>query len=358
VRIGIVAPPWVSVPPVAYGGTEAVLDTLARGLQSAGHDVLLCATGDSTCSVPRSSVIDHAIGIGVGGAATELRHVAHAYAQVADCDVVHDHTLVGPFYAQRFPGLAVVTTNHGPFDSELGDVYRALGSAADVVAISDHQASLARGVDVAAVIHHGIDPSDFPVGSGGGYAVFLGRMSATKGVETAARVARAAGIPLLIAAKLNEPAEYEYFDNHVRPLLGAGVEYVGEVGPAEKKTLLGGARCLLNPIAWSEPFGMVMIEALACGTPVVATPFGAVPEIVRDGVTGIIAIGDLDLAAAVDQVGSLDRDDCRRAVEGHFSARRMVDDHVSLYEQLAAGEHPILLGAYTEMLATPSVLVA
>lgn len=335
-QIAIIAPPWVPVPPVAYGGTEAVLDILARGLQDLGHQVLLCATGDSTCSVPRTSVIDAAVGIGTAGPATEIGHVAHAYAQSLECDVIHDHTLVGPFFAQRYPGLRVVTTNHGPFDGVLGDVYRAMGPAADVVAISAHQASTAPQMEIAAVIHHGVEPTDFPIGTGGGHAVFLGRMSPNKGVAAAARIARIAGVPLLIAAKMGEPAEHDYFEREVRPLLGNGIEYVGEVGPDEKKALLGSARCLLNPIAWAEPFGMVMIEALACGTPVVATPCGAVPEIVRPEVTGLIAAEEHDLAAAVDRVTALDRRDCRRAVEGHFSATRMVSDHVLLYEEVLA----------------------
>lgn len=337
-RIAIIAPPWVSVPPVAYGGTEAVLDTLARGLQDRGHDVLLCTTGDSTCAVPRTSVIETAIGIGTSGSASELRHVAYSYDQAADYDVVHDHTLVGPFFAQRFQESRVVTTNHGPFDGELGDVYRAMAPVADVIAISAHQASVARGLEVAAVIHHGVEPADFPVGLGGDHAVFLGRMSPTKGVAAAVRVARAAGIPLLIAAKMNEPAEREYFESEVRPLLSNSIEYIGEIGPADKKTLLGSARCLLNPIAWDEPFGMVMIEALACGTPVIATPCGAVPEIVRHGVTGFVAAGEADLVDAVLRAGELDRRDCRRAVDGHFSARRMVDDHVLLYQELLDAE--------------------
>jgi glycosyltransferase involved in cell wall biosynthesis len=343
VRIAIVASPWVSVPPTAYGGTEAVLDTLARGLEASGHEVLLCTTGDSTCPVPRTAVIPRAIGIGAAGSASEIRHVAHAYAQAADCDVVHDHTLVGPFYAQRFPGVRVVTTNHGPFESELGDVYRALGEGAGVIAISSHQASTAWGVNLTAVIHHGVDAAEFPMGHGGDYALFLGRMSASKGVATAARVAKVAGIPLVIAAKMREAPEREYFEQFVRPLLGNGVEYVGEVDAPEKKKLLASARCLLNPIAWPEPFGMVMIESLACGTPVVATPCGAVPEIIRHGVTGFIAEDEAGLAAAVDRTVELRRQDCRRAVEGHFSSRRMVDDHVSLYEQMMGGERPVVV---------------
>lgn len=330
---------------MAYGGTEAVLDTLARGLQGLGHEVLLCTTGDSTCPVPRTSVVDCAAGIGTAGPATEIRHVAHAYAQAAQCDVIHDHTLVGPFLAQRYPGLRIVTTNHGPFDGELGDVYRAMAPAADVIAISAHQASTARDIEIAAVIHHGVEPADFPVGAGGDHAVFLGRMSPNKGVAAAARIARVAGVPLLIAAKMGEPAERDYFEFEVRPLLGDGIEYVGEVGPGDKKRLLGSARCLLNPIAWPEPFGMVMIEALACGTPVVATARGAVPEIVRHGVTGYIASDEADLAQAVDRAVSLDRSACRRAVEGHFSASRMVNDHVLLYEQVMAAEPPSALAS-------------
>jgi glycosyltransferase involved in cell wall biosynthesis len=336
-RIVIIAPPWVAVPPPAYGGTEAVLDTLARGLHADGHDVLLFTTADSTCPVPRASILPRAVGVGVAGSATELRHVIHGYRAAAGADVVHDHTLVGPVYAGRFAGMPVVTTNHGPFESELGDYYRAIGDHTPIIAISRHQASTARDIPVAAVIHHGVDPTQFPVGAGdGGYALFLGRMCAEKGVDTAIRVARRAGMPLRIAAKMSEAAEKLYFEERVRPLLGGDIEYVGEVGGMDKLALLGEATCLLNPIAWPEPFGMVMVEALACGTPVVATPMGAAPEIVDEGITGFIRTGEAALAAAVGVVGQLDRSACRRAVAGRFSAERMVADHVALYQSLVS----------------------
>lgn len=156
-RIVLIAPPWLAVPPPAYGGTEGVLDVLARGLHRAGHDVLLFTTGDSTCPVPRDSVLPRAIGVGAGGSATELRHVIHAYRAAQGADVVHDHTLIGPVYADRFGDLTVVTTNHGPFQSELGDYYRAIGDRTPIIAISHHQASTAVGTPVAAVIHHGVD---------------------------------------------------------------------------------------------------------------------------------------------------------------------------------------------------------
>lgn len=339
-RIVVIAPPWVAVPPTAYGGTEAVLDTLARGLRRAGHDVVLFTTGDSTCDVPRDSVLPRAIGVGKGGSATELRHVIHAYQAVidADADIVHDHTLVGPVYADRLVGLPVVTTNHGPFQSELGDYYRAIAGGTPIIAISHHQASTASGIPLAAVIHHGVDPERFPAGVGdGGYAVFLGRMCAEKGIPAAIGAARRAGIPLRIAAKMSEPAELLYFEHHVRPLLGGDIEYIGEVGGAEKSDLLGGAVCLLNPIAWPEPFGMVMIEALACGTPVVATPMGAAPEIVEHAKTGFVCSGEDALARAVISSADLDRNDCRKVVAGRFSADRMVVDHLALYEKVIGG---------------------
>lgn len=333
-KIAIVAPPWLPVPPVGYGGTENVLDTLARGLTDAGHEVLLCASGDSTCPVPRSSVFEHAVGVGAGSSVDEIRHVLHSYDALRDVgvDVVHDHTLVGPLYSGHFPELPVVTTNHGPFNEELIDLFRVIAGRVPVVAISKHQASTAPDVPIAAVIHHGVDLAQFPVGpGGGGYAVFLGRMHPGKAPHVAAEIARAAGVPLRIAAKMREPAERQYFDTMVRPLLGPDVTYLGEVNRQEKLDLLGGAECLLNPIAWPEPFGMVMIEALACGTPVIATSCGATPEIVEDGTVGWVRNTAAGLVDALGKVRTLDRSACRRHVESKFSMDRMVAEHLALY---------------------------
>jgi glycosyltransferase involved in cell wall biosynthesis len=337
-RIMIVAPPWLPVPPPAYGGTETVLDGLARGLRAAGHDVLLYTTGESRCPVERAWVFERAVGVGEGGAAQEIRHVVHAYEAGRQVDVVHDHTLIGPLYSERFSDLPVVTTNHGPFESDLIDLYRIVADRVPVIAISRHQASTAGDVPIAAVIHHGVEPAEFPVGDGtGGYALFLGRMNPSKGAHLAAHVARRAGIALKIAGKCHEKLEIDYFEGMVKPLVGPDVEYLGEVDHATKLDLLGGATMLLNPISWPEPFGMVMIEALACGTPVVTTPHGAAPEIVEDGVTGFIREGESALSEAAGRVGEIDRWRCRAAVEGHFSLRRMVDEHVELYRRVAGG---------------------
>jgi len=335
-KIALVAPPWVPVPPDGYGGTELVLGLLATGLMGAGHEVLLCTTGDSTCPVPQVQTMPAAVGTANMNPAFELQHVLRAYAAIEDWgpDVVHDHTLVGPIYAQRLD-IPIVTTNHGPFDSELGDLYRAIGDRAAIIAISKHQASKSTGTPIAAVIHHGVDVEAIPFGPGdGGYAAFLGRMCPNKGVDVAARLAHASGVPLKIAAKLAEPDELDFFEQCVRPLLGGGVEYVGEVAGDDKYDLLGHASCLLNPLRWDEPFGMVMIEALACGTPVIATPAGSVREIIDHGRTGFIRNDHSHLERALHRVAELDRLTCRRVARERFSQHRMVRDHIALYQRL------------------------
>ncbi len=338
-RILLIAPPWLPVPPTTYGGIETVLDTLARGLVREGHDLLLHTTGDSTCPVRRAWTYAKRASIDGAAAITELRHVVDAYERAGDVDIVHDHTLVGPLYSHgRYNAAPVVSTNHGPFNQESTALYRALGSRVPIIAISHHQASTAGDVPVATVIHHGVDLEEYPFGAGdGGYALFLGRVSPDKGVHTAIAVARASGVPLRIAAKMSEPAERAYFHECVEPRLGGEVEFLGDVGGDEKLQLIGAAMCLLNPVAWPEPFGMVMIEALACGTPVVGTPCGAAPEIVDDDVTGYLRRDEESLAGALGELDSISRQDCRQAVEDRFSAERLVRDHVAFYQRVVDG---------------------
>jgi len=317
-----------------------VIDRLARGFAENGHHVVLFATGDSTCPVQTRWAFPEAMAERMGNAVVEIHHVANAYRELADVggfDIVHDHTLVGPLLSARYPELTVVTTNHGPFDRELSSLYRSVTPRVSVVAISDHHARSATDVPISAVIRHGLNLAEFPVGAGdGGYFLYLGRMTPEKGARTAALVARRAGVPLVIAAKCREPAEQDYFEREVRPLLGGDVEFVGEVGGAEKIRLLGGARALLNPITWPEPFGLVMIEALACGTPVLAFPQGSAPEIVDHGVTGFLCDDATEMELAVGRVDELDRRSCRRAAEQSFSTHRMVHEHLALYDSLLA----------------------
>lgn len=337
--VGIIAPPWLPVPPEAYGGTENVLDVLARGLQAAGHEVVLFTTGDASCPVERRWAHPQSLGVGRGSPVDEARHVVAAYQALADVDVIHDHTVVGPLYAAGLGKPPVLTTNHGPFNGDLLPIYQAVAEHVGVIAISHHQASTATGVKLTGVIHHGVDTEQIPVGAGdGGYGVFMGRMHPSKGIPTAIAVARRAGVPLCIAAKMTEPAERRYFETVVAPLLGDEVTYVGEVGGAAKWALLGGASCLLNPVQWPEPFGMVVAEALACGTPVVASDHGSLPELVEDGRTGYVCHDEEQLAAAVRAAHRLDRRACREAAQQRFSARRMVADHVACYRRAIAAD--------------------
>ena len=352
-RIGVLAPPWLSVPPAGYGGTESVIDRLARGLVAAGHDVRLWTTADSTCPVPRGSVFPTARTDEMGMAVIELRHDIEGYEWMTEqgCDLVHDHTVIGPFV--RPPGMPVITTNHGPFDvPEATVIYRRLARQVPVIAISHDQAAVAARfeIDVSHVIHHGIDVEVVPEGDGRGddrgpYLLFLGRMNPTKGIVEAIEVARAAGMRLLIAAKMREPIEFAFYADIVAPRCRDGVEYLGEVSSVDKYRLLGGATALVNPIQWPEPFGLVMIEALATGTPVISTRRGAAPEIVRDGRTGFLCDDHDTLVHAVRAAGHLDRRECRADVARRFGVERMVARHVAAYrELLAAGRSTTTAG--------------
>ena len=337
-RIALIAPPWAPVPPAGYGGIEVVVDRLARGFQQAGHEVLLYATGDSTCPVPRRWVIEEPEHNAIGMVVPELRQVMHAYEAVQGFDIVHDHTVVGPVYAERYPDLPVVTTIHGPFNDELTDLYSRIGHRVPIIAISRAQPRPVPQIPIAAVIHHGVDVEEFPFGSGeGGYCLFLGRMSPDKGAHRASEVAFKAGVPLIMAAKMREPWEREYHAAHVEPYLNEDIQYVGEAGNDKKLELLANARCLLMPIRWNEPFGMVMIEAQSCGTPVLAFAEGAAPEIVQDGVNGFLCEDEDDMVKAIGRLDEIDRRECRASVERSFTTERMVAEHVELFERILAG---------------------
>jgi len=345
-RIGVIAPPWTPVPPPLYGGIELVVDELARGFQEAGHDVILFTTGDSTCPVPRRWVLNEAEGMRIGMAVPELRHVIGAYAALGDCDIVHDHTLAGPLLAAARAGAPgssggtpVVTTVHGPLNDELVALYQALDDRVSIICISEAQHRAAPQIPVARVIHHGIDASLFPVGDGAGdgdgpYCLFLGRMAADKGAHRAIEVARKSGRRLLLAAKMREPWEVRYFTEMVEPLLGPDAVYLGEVPHAQKLELLAGATALLFPIRWNEPFGLVMLEAMACGTPVVAFSEGAAPEVVDHGRTGFLCADEEEMVDALERIEEIGRPTCRAAVEGYFSTARMTADHLALFALL------------------------
>lgn len=333
-RIGLIAGPWIPVPPVTYGGIERVVDTLARGFMEAGHDVLVAAASDSRCPAPRVAGMRMSEPAEIGSTLSELSHIIRAYEGMQGVDIIHDHTLAGPFCPFRPPGVPVVTTIHGLLTPAAAEIYRAVGTNTSIIAISRDQTSHAPDVPVTKVIHHGMELSTVPLGSGrGGYVCFVGRMCPDKGVMEAIQVARTARIPLKIAAKMREPEEVRYFQDVIRPLLGPNEEFLGELADAEKYRLMGEAMAFLNPIQWSEPFGLVMIESLATGTPVVGTPIGSAPEIVEHGRTGYLAATG-SLADLIPAAANLSRAACRASVEERFSAERMVADHLRLFAQL------------------------
>jgi glycosyltransferase involved in cell wall biosynthesis len=334
-RIGIVATPWAPVPPPLYGGIEQAIDGLARGFAQAGHDVTLFATGDSESPVRRKWLLQAAEGYRIGYTVPELRHVMAAYEALADVDVVHDHTVLGPIYAERFPDLPAVTTIHGPFNEELTDIYRHMADRVPIIAISNAQRAVVPDLKIARVIHHGIEASAFPKGDGsGGYCLYLGRMNPDKGAHRAAIAAREAGVPLVMAGKCREPWEHQFFDQEIAPHLSDEIRYVGEVPHEEKIQLLAEARCTLFPIRWNEPFGLVILESLACGTPVLAFREGAPAEIIEHGRTGFLCDDESDMSEAIGAVDTIDRADCRAAVEEYFSMDRCVKEHLDLFEEL------------------------
>lgn len=341
-RIAVVAPPWVPVPPPAYGGTEAVVDALAAGLQAAGHEVLLIAHPDSTCPVPLESIVPAADATPMGRAAAELEHAIGAYRLSESFDVVSDHTIGGPVHGAAYPDLPVVATNHNQFSRTRDAIYSTLVGRGSIVAISQSHAATT-SLPIAAVVHHGVDVERFPAGGGsGGYLAMLTRMTPDKGIDRAIRLARSAGVPLRIAAKIASQRERDYFDDGIAPMLGGDIEFLGEVDATGKRTLLGDALALLNPIQWDEPFGMAMLESLACGTPVVATPRGAAPEIVVDGTTGFLADDDRALVDAIGRLGSIDRDACRARVRDEFSVERMCERYVAVFEREIRFHEPMV----------------
>jgi glycosyltransferase involved in cell wall biosynthesis len=270
--------------------------------------------------------------------AIESIHVEAAYKKLADVDVIHDHTIIGPIFGSRAaaPGVPVVTTMHGPFHQTGRMLYSRLPERVSLIAISHHQRSTAAEVPVEAVIPHGIDTEKYYEGpGGGGYLVFVGRMSADKGVARAIETAHRAGKPLIVMCKIREEGEIAYYNDVIKPMMvGKDVELLVEPEEGHRIDLVGKADGMIFPIQWPEPFGLVMAEALACGTPVIASPHGAATEIVEPGITGFLHEDVDDLVTAVGRLNEIDRNDCRRAAEKRFSMERMVADHVRLYRRL------------------------
>ncbi|HZQ37477.1 MAG TPA: glycosyltransferase family 4 protein [Dehalococcoidia bacterium] len=336
-KIAQIAPLQESVPPSAYGGTERVVSWLTEELVRRGHDVTLFASGDSTTSARLVPVVPKALrpaGVPDYLPATMLA-VGRALEHADEFDIIHSHIDVPAVPFAHLVKTPILFTMHGRLDQPW---VRALyDNYADVklVSVSDNQRRLLPHWNWQGTVYNGIGLSEYTYyPRSGEYLAFLGRISPEKGIEEAIQVARLAGIPLKVAAKI-DPADRKYYEERVAPLLrGPLVEYVGEIDQREKDIFLGRALALLFPIRWPEPFGLVMAEAMATGTPVIAGRFGSVPEVIEDGRTGFICDSVEEMALAAERVGELDRATCRAVVQRRFSAAAMAEAYEAIYRRL------------------------
>ncbi|MBB5694433.1 glycosyltransferase family 4 protein [Muricoccus pecuniae] len=346
-RIAQVAPLYEAVPPKLYGGTERIVSFLTEALVERGHDVTLFATGDAETKAKLVPVRERALRLDPtvrdpGAPHTLLLETVLRRAH--EFDVIHLHLDYLPFPSFSRQSVPWVTTLHGRLDlPELEPVFDAFPEA-KVISISDAQRRPLPRANWAATIHHGL-PRDLltsQADGSDGYLAFLGRIAPEKRPDRAIKIAGMAGVPLKIAAKVDR-ADAEYFAQEIQPLLGgAHVDFIGEICDRQKPGFLSNARALLVPIDWPEPFGLVMIEAMACGTPVIAYPAGSVPEVVEDGLTGFIVRNEEEAAAAVARLGELDRGRIRARFEERFTADRMAADYEALFARMAASARPRL----------------
>ena len=331
---------WFPVPPPRYGGIEWIVSLLAEGLVARGHDVTLFASGDSTTKATLVSVFPEAPSEFIGRAEYELHHVLACYERAAEFDIVNDHSGALAAAVGGAVETPVVHTVHGPLDRRAGQIYNRIARVSPQVgfiSLSMNQRAPAPDLPWVANCPNALDLSMYPVHPHrGDYLLFLGRMSPDKGAHRAIEVAQQAALPLKMAGKMQERLEEEYFDAAVKPHLDSKIEFLGEVSHGEKVDLLQNARVTLFPIKWEEPFGLVMIESMACGTPVIATRWGAVPEVIDDGRTGLIVDEHTEMAAVIPEADRIDPLECRRYVEERFSSERMVRDYEDAYESVLA----------------------
>jgi glycosyltransferase involved in cell wall biosynthesis len=345
-HIAQVAPLTEAIPPKLYGGTERVVSWLTEELIALGHDVTLFASGDSVTSARLEAVWPRALRL--DGAvrdpnALHMMMLERVYRSASDFDILHCHLDYYPFSLFSRQSTPFVTTLHGRLDLPEHQPVFDTFSSVPVVSISNSQRRPLPQANWVRTVHHGL-PADLlvPQSVKPSYFAFLGRIAPEKGIDRAIRIARHCGVPLKVAAKVDK-VDQDYFDEQIKPLMTSGdVEYIGEINDREKSEFLSGAIALLVPIDWPEPFGLVMIEAMACGTPIIAFNRGSVPEIIDDGVTGFVVEDVNGAVGAVDRLGHLSRKKIRRRFEERFTARRMAQDYLAVYRSLSNAVSPHL----------------
>jgi glycosyltransferase involved in cell wall biosynthesis len=351
-RVALIAPPFISVPPRLYGGTELFLSHLAEGLDKLGVDVVIYTNGESTVPVEKRWLYcesEWPLKTDIYGSLKDINHTAWAVADAAaECDIVHLNNAPG-LALSRFVGLPFVYTVHHPHIQELTDFY-AYHPNVEYVTISDFQRA-EEPLPRIRTVHHGIDLSRYSlVSEKQPYVCFLGRLAPIKGPHLAIAAAKQAGMPLKLAGEI-QPIFRSYWESEIKPHVdGTNVEYLGELDLAAKNELLGNAAALLFPIQWNEPFGLVMIEAMACGTPVLALPGGSVPEVISDGVSGFVCPGVKDMADKIAQLGNFVPAWVRSYAERNFSLDRMARQYAALYSEILGTEADFLSEGLSEGL--------
>ncbi len=340
-RIAVIAPVWFPVPPTGYGGIELVVSLLADGLADAGHDVTLFASGGSHSTAKVVSPMPEPPDPReLGNPWYDAFHALSSYLQVDGFDVVHDHAgIVGPVCGAMLHGRPpVVHTLHGPWTPQTRMFYGLVAEHVHLVTVCDGQQTDNPDVPYLATVYNGIDLAAYPYRADKeDVLVYIGRSNPDKGPKEAINIARRAGLPLRMILKRGEPPEREYFEHEIEPLLASDIELYENVSHEDKVDMLGKACAMIFPIRWPEPFGLVMVEAMACGTPVVTTNWGAAPEVVDDGVTGFRRDGDDDLVEAIGAARKLSPAACRARVEERFSAEAMVRGYERAFEQVIRG---------------------
>ncbi|WP_328853761.1 glycosyltransferase family 4 protein [Micromonospora globbae] len=338
-RIAMVLPPWLSVPPSGYGGVEHLVAGLVDALVDRGHQVTVFGAGPQHGTAAYFvSTVPELQYERLGETLPEVAHVARVTGLISadDFDVVHDHTTIGPIIAGR-RAVPTVATVHGNPVGEYGEVLSFTDQGVALVAISHAQRRLNPQLPWAGTVHNAMDLAGIPrkTAPGRGPVLWLARFSPDKGPDVAIRACRAAGLTLMLVGKCNEPIERRYYDEVIRPLLDEDVTVVFNADREAVLQILVDARCLIMPIQWEEPFGMVMLEAMATGTPVVAFNRGAVPELLRPGLTGLVCEADEELPAALHEASTLDPAACVAHVEENFSTQRMARGYEQIYRRAA-----------------------
>jgi glycosyltransferase involved in cell wall biosynthesis len=347
VRIALIAPPWYAIPPSGYGGIEWVVALLADGLVDRGHEVTLFAPpGSDTRARLVSPLHEEPPREAIGDPWYEASHVVSVYEHGDEFDILHDHTGPVGVSVGALSNCPTIHTLHGPFTQQAHLLYSRVARRHWFVAISESQRSFApEHLRWAGVVYNGIPTDRYPFRTDKeDFLFFLGRADEEKAPDLAIEAARRAGRRLVLCATTKNARERAYWAERVEPLLGDDVEVRGEVSHEDKVDLLARAAALLFPVQWAEPFGLVMTEAMACGTPVIAWRNGSVPEVVADGQTGFVVSSVQELAAAVDRVGELDPGAMRARVEGRFSAEAMITGYERAYRRALARERAAAAG--------------